>query len=83
MVRRGVDDDVKMSVGMANGKVGYVYLLDGDCKIRWAGSGDAGEDERQGLVGCVRRLIEGSKKADGRLKMLGARAVPAVAGKNL
>jgi len=83
VVRRGVEDEVKMSVGMSNGKVGYVYLVDGDCKIRWAGSGDAGEDERQGLVGCVRRLIEGSKKAEGRPKMLGTKAVPAVAGKNL
>ncbi|KAL2050958.1 hypothetical protein ABVK25_008704 [Lepraria finkii] len=42
VVRRGVEEDVKMSVGMANGKVGYVYLVDWGCRIRWAGSGGCG-----------------------------------------
>lgn len=63
VVRRGVEEDVKMSVGMANGKVGYVYLVDWGCRIRWAGSGDAEEGEREGLLACVRRLI-GKAKMD-------------------
>lgn len=64
VIRRGVGDDVKDSIGMANGKVGYVYLVDGGCKIRWAGSGDAEIGEREGLAGVVRRLVESSRKPD-------------------
>lgn len=64
VVRRGVDDDVKDSIGMANGKVGYVYLVDGNRRIRWAGSGDADTGEREGLVGVVRRLVEGGRKPE-------------------
>lgn len=61
VVRRGVGDEVKDSIGMANVKVGYVYLVDGNCKIRWAGSGDADNVEREGLVRAVRRLVKSSK----------------------
>lgn len=64
VVRRGVSDEVKDSIGMANGKVGYVYLVDGNCRIRWAGSGDADTGEREGLVGVVRRLVESSRKPE-------------------
>ncbi len=62
VVRRGVGSGVREGIGMANGKVGYVYLVDGRCRIRWAGSGDAGEGEREGLVRGVRRLVEGGRK---------------------
>lgn len=61
VVRRGVKYGVRQDVGMVNGKIGYVYLVDERCRIRWAGSGDAGPGEREGLVGCVRRLIEVEK----------------------
>lgn len=64
VVRRGVGEDLKDSIGMANGKVGYVYLVDGNCRIRWAGSGDADTGEREGLIGVVRRLVEGSRRPD-------------------
>lgn len=64
VVRRGVSDDMKDSIGMANGRVGYVYLVDGNCRIRWAGSGDADVGEREGLVGALRRLVESSKKPE-------------------
>lgn len=64
MVRRGVSDDVRDNIGMANGKVGYVYLVDGNCKIRWAGSGDAEIGEREGLAGVARRLVESSRKPE-------------------
>lgn len=69
VVRRGVGDDMKDSIGMANGKVGYVYLVDGSCRIRWAGSGDADTGERERLVGVVRRLVEGSRKPEGGKKL--------------
>lgn len=58
VVRKGVTHMVKQSIGMTNSKVGYVYLVDQDCKIRWAGNGDATDEERDGLVKVVRRLME-------------------------
>jgi ATPase complex subunit ATP10 len=58
LVRRGITDEIRDAVGLLNSKVGYVYLLDGECRIRWAGSGDAEGDERDGLVKGVKRLVE-------------------------
>ena len=64
VVRRGVGGEVRDWMGMANGKVGYVYLVDGDCRIRWAGSGDAEAGEREGLVGVLKRLVGSSRKVE-------------------
>jgi ATPase complex subunit ATP10 len=36
-------------------------LLDGECRIRWAGSGPSQADEREGLVKGVRKLVEDLK----------------------
>ncbi|KAF6220959.1 hypothetical protein HO133_002640 [Letharia lupina] len=77
VVRRGVDDDVRDSIGMANGKVGYVYLVDGNCRIRWAGSGDADPGEREGLIGVARRLVESNRRPESGKKregVVGAKA---------
>lgn len=79
VVRRGVSDDMKDSIGIANGKVGYVYLVDGNCRIRWAGSGDADIGEREPLVRVVRRLAESSKKFEGGRKI--EERIAAVKGK--
>lgn len=76
VVRRGVDDGVRDCIGMANGKVGYVYLVDGSCRIRWAGSGDADIGEREGLVGVLRRLVEGGRRPE-RGKKVEEKAVAA------
>lgn len=81
VVTRGLEDDIKMSIGMANGKVGYVYLIDGNCKIRWAGSGDASGEERESLLGCVRRLVESSAKGGATAKPAPMKDAPAIAGK--
>ena len=58
LVRRGLDDGIRTALGLANSKVGYVYLLDAQCRIRWAGSGRAEEVERQALARGLRRLCE-------------------------
>jgi ATPase complex subunit ATP10 len=58
LVRRGISDQIRDAVGLLNSKVGYTYLLDGECKIRWAGSGPCEGDEKDGLVKGTRRLIE-------------------------
>lgn len=58
MVRRGVNDMMKESIGLLNEKVGYVYLVDSDCKIRWAGSADAEPSERESMVKGLRKLVQ-------------------------
>ena len=53
---------------MVNGRVGYVYLVDWDGKIRWAANGEAAEGEREDLMNGARKLLEQWKmqKAGGR-----------------
>lgn len=58
LVRKGISDQIRDAVGLLNSKVGYTYLLDGECKIRWVGSGVCEGDEKQGLVRGTKRLIE-------------------------
>ena len=58
LVARGVTDDMRDTIGLLNSKVGYTYLLDGQCRIRWAGSGRAEGDEKESLVKGIRRLLE-------------------------
>jgi ATPase complex subunit ATP10 len=61
LVVKGVTDDMRDTIGLLNSKVGYTYLLDGECRIRWAGSGRAEGDEKESLVKGVKRLLDSSK----------------------
>ncbi|KAL4874821.1 ATP10 protein-domain-containing protein [Aspergillus karnatakaensis] len=61
LVRKGLDDGLKEAIGLMNSKVGYVYLLDENCRIRWAGSGPAEPEEQEALNNGVRRLIQERK----------------------
>lgn len=61
LVARGLDDYIREALGIWNGKVGYVYLVDPQCKVRWAGNGDAREDEKTSLVNCLKRLVDEAK----------------------
>ncbi|KAF9568274.1 hypothetical protein CPC08DRAFT_625607 [Agrocybe pediades] len=45
-------------LGMTNSKVGYVFLIDENLKIRWAGSGDATLEEAQSLESCTAVLLK-------------------------
>ncbi|KAI5866845.1 ATP10 protein-domain-containing protein [Durotheca rogersii] len=68
LVARGVTDDIRERLGLLNRSVGYVYLLDADCRIRWAGSGPSEDHERRGLANAVLHLLEEEeslKKASG------------------
>jgi len=58
IVRKGITDEMRDAIGLLNSKVGYTYLLDGQCRIRWGGSGPSVGDEKDGLVRGVRRLVE-------------------------
>jgi mitochondrial ATPase complex subunit ATP10 len=55
-VGRGVTEDIRDAMGFLNSNVGYVYLLDSECKIRWAGSGHAWPGERESMNAGIRRL---------------------------
>ncbi len=43
---------------MTNSKVGYVYLIDEDLKIRWAGCADATPEEVTALETCTGILLQ-------------------------
>lgn len=45
-------------MGMVNKHVGYVYLVDDNCKIRWAGCGLALDSEALALQNCTRVLLQ-------------------------
>lgn len=49
---------VREALGISNTKVGYVYLVDRECRIRWAGSGNAIEGEAEALAKGVKKLVE-------------------------
>jgi ATPase complex subunit ATP10 len=69
LVVRGVTDEMRDTIGLLNSKVGYTYLLDSQCRIRWAGSGRAEPEEKDSLVRGMRRLL------DERGQMLAATAL--------
>ncbi|KAF2654396.1 hypothetical protein K491DRAFT_693927 [Lophiostoma macrostomum CBS 122681] len=58
IISNGVSGRLRESIGLLNGLVGYVYILDEDAKIRWAGSGDAEGTEKEDMNRGLARLIE-------------------------
>lgn len=56
VVTKGVTEVIKDQIGLLNGKVGYVYLVDRECRIRWAGGGPAQPEEKAALVRGLSRL---------------------------
>ena len=60
-----IPDSVVEEIGILNSRVGYVYLVDQDCKIRWAGCAEANEGEKEALIkgaeSLIRRLETGAK----------------------
>lgn len=56
-LRTGITDEIRECIGFLNSKVGYVYLLDGDCRIRWAGSGQAESEEAESLAKGMTTLM--------------------------
>lgn len=63
LVRKGITDDIRESIGLLNAKVGYTYIVDQHCRIRWAGSGSSHPDERNGLTRGVARLVDQVRKS--------------------
>ena len=75
---RGLTEDIRDAMGFLNSQVGYVYLLDTECKIRWAGSGHAWKGEVDGLNAGIKRLVEeartGQKPAPTQAASMGRRS---------
>ncbi|KAF2018605.1 hypothetical protein BU24DRAFT_418125 [Aaosphaeria arxii CBS 175.79] len=61
VIRKGAGQKVRESIGALNGRVGYVYLVDETCKIRWAGSANAEGTEKEDLTKGFRRLVQEAK----------------------
>ena len=72
IVRRGVSEVMKEALGLLNEKAGYVYLVDPDLRIRWAGSAVAEGFERESLVRGVRKLVQEARGKDGKSLLQGA-----------
>lgn len=52
-------------MGCTNSKVGYVYLVDENLKIRWAGGADATVEEAQSLEVCTGILLNRLQQKNG------------------
>lgn len=53
---------VREPLGMTNSKVGYVYLIDENLRIRWGGCADATVEESQALESCTGVLLKRLEK---------------------
>jgi len=58
VVRKGLGEDLRDALAIMNQRVGYVYLLDAQCRVRWAGSAVASTKEKQDMVKGLRRLLQ-------------------------
>ncbi|KAE9406187.1 hypothetical protein BT96DRAFT_791879, partial [Gymnopus androsaceus JB14] len=52
----------KEAIGLTNNRVGYVYLVDENLRIRWAGCGDATVEEARALEVCTGMLLGRAEK---------------------
>ncbi|KAI4151675.1 MAG: hypothetical protein LQ340_003370 [Diploschistes diacapsis] len=62
LVTRGVTDEIRHALGMFNTQVGYMFLVDGNCRVRWAGNAVAGDEERASFLRGLVKLIQEMKK---------------------
>ncbi|KAG5913182.1 hypothetical protein E4U53_004970 [Claviceps sorghi] len=58
LVERGITDEIRESIGFLNSKVGYTYLVDHHCRIRWAGSASSHLDENASLAKGLARIVD-------------------------
>lgn len=50
-------ENVRETIGVVNISAGTVFLVDKECRIRWAGSGDATDEEKVNLVKGLKKLL--------------------------
>ena len=61
IIHKGFNQELRQAVGMFNQKVGYVYLVDEQCRIRWAGHAQADPVEKESMIKALGRLLAGPK----------------------
>lgn len=61
--RKGITNSLRNSIKADNVYGGYVYLVDADCKIRWAACGVATADEKANLARFIKALNAEQKDA--------------------
>lgn len=81
LVRRGVSDLIRESIGLLNMKVGYTYLVDPDCRIRWAASGKSTPEELESLTKGMQKLIKEAHEAQALGPGVGAAMAEAARGR--
>jgi len=57
LVSRQNMEYVREPLGMTNSRIGYVYLVDENLKIRWAACADAKKEEKEALIRCAGVLL--------------------------
>jgi ATPase complex subunit ATP10 len=58
IVRNEISMNLREQIGLLNSRVGYTYLVDPECRIRWAGCGPSQEEERQSLTKGLYRILD-------------------------
>lgn len=71
---KGLTEDIRDAMGLLNSQVGYVYLVDAQCRIRWAGSGHAWEGENKSLNAGLMRLLQEARESKAPAKRSALRA---------
>ncbi|ROT37352.1 hypothetical protein SODALDRAFT_279766 [Sodiomyces alkalinus F11] len=62
IVKSKISDEIRESIGLLNSKVGYVYLVDHLCRIRWAASANSRPDECESLVKSAKIVLDEYEK---------------------
>jgi len=57
LVSRQNMEYVREPLGMTNSRIGYVYLVDENLKVRWAACADAKKEEEEALIRCAGVLL--------------------------
>lgn len=47
---------IRKRLGMTNQYIGYVYIVDENCKIRWTAHGNATDKEISNMLGMIEYL---------------------------
>ena len=66
MLCLGIQEYVREPLGMINSRIGYVYLVDENLKIRWAACADAKKEEEEALIRCAGVLLNRHKRPSTR-----------------
>ncbi|KAH9039208.1 ATPase assembly factor ATP10 [Lactarius hengduanensis] len=65
LVSRHNMDYLREPLGMTNSRIGYVYLVDENLKVRWAACADAKEEEEEALIRCAGVLLNRQRRPPG------------------